>query len=127
MPISAYIVPGMARTATTTDAFNAIAEATRRELLLAIGAGETTVNDLVDRVGLSQPQVSKHLGVLRSVDLVRVRADGRHRWYRVNQPALLPIQDWVREMERIWNVRLDRLDDLLDSIPDDEPTSDQED
>ena len=117
----------MARTATTTDAFNAIAEAARRDLLFAIGAGETTVSDLVDRVGLSQPQVSKHLGVLRSVDLVRVRADGRHRWYRVNEPALLPIQDWVREFERIWNLRLDRLDDLLDDIPDDEPTAGQED
>ena len=118
--------PDMARTATTTDAFNAIAEATRRELLLAIGAGETTVNDLVDRVGLSQPQVSKHLGVLRSVDLVRVRADGRHRWYRVNGPAILPIQDWVREFERIWNLRLDRLDDVLDDMPDDDPDDDQE-
>jgi DNA-binding transcriptional ArsR family regulator len=116
----------MARTATTTDAFNAIAEATRRDLLFAIGTGETTVNDLVDRVGLSQPQVSKHLGVLRSVDLVRVRADGRHRWYRVNGPALLPIQDWVREFERIWNSRLDRLDDVLDDMPDDDPINDQE-
>jgi DNA-binding transcriptional ArsR family regulator len=117
----------MARTATTTDAFNAIAESTRRDLLLAIGAGETTVTELVDRVGLSQPQVSKHLGVLRSVDLVRVRADGRHRWYRVNRPAVEPIQDWVREFERMWNDRLDRLDDLLDTLPDDEPSSDQED
>ena len=117
----------MARTATTADAFNAIAEATRRDLLLAIGAGETTVSDLVDRVGLSQPQVSKHLGVLRSVDLVRVRADGRHRWYRVNGPALRPIQDWVRELERLWNLRLDRLDDLLDEIPDDDLHDTQED
>jgi DNA-binding transcriptional ArsR family regulator len=57
--------------------------------------------------------VSKHLGVLREVDLVRVRTDGRHRWYRVNGPALRPIVDWVREFERIWNRRLDRLDDLL--------------
>jgi DNA-binding transcriptional ArsR family regulator len=116
----------MARTATTTDAFNAIAEAARRDLLNAIGAGELTVNELVDRVGLSQPQVSKHLAVLRDVDVVRVRADGRHRWYRVNGPALQPIHDWVREFERMWNARLDRLDDLLDELPDEDDETDEE-
>ena len=79
---------GMARTPTTTDAFNAVAEASRRDLLDALGAGEATVGELVDRLGLSQPQVSKHLGVLRAVGLVLVRVDGRHRWYRVNGPAL---------------------------------------
>jgi DNA-binding transcriptional ArsR family regulator len=108
IPISAY--DGcMARTSTTTDAFNAVAEASRRDLLDALGTGEATVGELVDRVGLSQPQVSKHLGVLRAVGLVLVRADGRYRWYRVNGPALKPISDWVRT----WNARLDRLDDLL--------------
>jgi DNA-binding transcriptional ArsR family regulator len=126
MPISEYIVDDMARTATTTDAFNAIAEASRRDILSAIGAGESTVGDLVDRVGLSQPQVSKHLGVLRSVDLVRVRAEGRHRWYCVNGRALEPIHEWVRAFERLWNVRLDRLDDLLAELPDD-PTDDDPD
>ena len=104
---------GVARTPTTTDAFNAVAEASRRKLLDAIGAGEVTVGELVDRLGFSQPQVSKHLGVLRTVGLVLVRTDGRHRWYRVNGPALKPIHDWVRSFERIWNTRLDRLDDLL--------------
>ena len=103
----------MARTPTTTDAFNAVAEASRRDLLDAIGAGEVTVSELVDRVGLSQPQVSKHLAVLRAVGLVLVRVDGRHRWYRVNGPVLQPIHDWVRRFERTWNARLDRLDDLL--------------
>jgi DNA-binding transcriptional ArsR family regulator len=103
----------MARAPTTTDAFNAVAEASRRELLDAIGAGEVTVGELVDRLGLSQPQVSKHLGVLRAVGLVLVRTDGRHRWYRVNGPALKPIHDWVRPFARTWNARLDRLDDLL--------------
>ena len=103
----------MARTATTTDAFNAVAEASRRDLLDAIGAGEATVNGLVGRLRLTQPQGSKHLGVLRSVGLVTVRADGRRRWYRVNGPALRPIHDWVRAYERTWNARLDRLDDLL--------------
>ena len=103
----------MARTPTTTDAFNAVAEASRRELLDAIGAGEANVGELVDRVALSQPQVSKHLGVLRAVGLVLVRTDGRHRRYRVNGPALKPIHDWVRPFARTWNARLDRLDDLL--------------
>ncbi len=103
----------MARSATTTDAFNAVADASRRRLLDAIGTGEVTVNELVARLGLSQPQVSKHLAVLRQVGLVSVRQDGRHRWYRVNGPALQPIHDWVRTFERTWNKRLDRLDDLL--------------
>jgi len=103
----------MARTATTTDAFNAVAEAGRRQLLDALGSGEATVGELVDRLGMTQPQVSKHLGVLRAVGLVLVRVDGRHRWYRVNGPALRPIHDWVRTFERTWNERLDRLDDLL--------------
>ncbi|MBA3286951.1 MAG: winged helix-turn-helix transcriptional regulator [Acidimicrobiia bacterium] len=108
----------MARSATTTDAFNAVAEASRRDLLDAISTGEVTVGELVDRLGLSQPQVSKHLGVLRAVGLVLVRVDGRRRWYRVNGPALQPIHEWVRSFERTWNTRLDRLDDLLAELND---------
>jgi DNA-binding transcriptional ArsR family regulator len=103
----------MARTPTTTDVFNAVAEASRRDLLDALGTGEATVGELVDQLGLSQPQVSKHLGVLRAVGLVAVRVDGRRRWYRLNGPALKPIHDWVRAFERTWTKRLDRLDDLL--------------
>jgi DNA-binding transcriptional ArsR family regulator len=103
----------MARTPTTADVFNAVAEASRRDLLDALGDGEATVSELVDRLGLSQPQVSKHLGVLRAVGLVSVRVHGRHRWYRVNGPALKPVHDWVRTFERTWNTRLDRLDDLV--------------
>ena len=103
----------MARTPTTTDAFNAVAEASRRDLLDALGTGEATVGELVDRLGLSQPRCPSTWRVLRAVGLVLVRADGRHRWYRVNGPALKPIHDWVRTFERAWNTRLDRLDDLL--------------
>ena len=103
----------VARAPTTADAFNAVAEASRRDLLDALGDGEATVGELVDRLGLSQPQVSKHLAVLRAVGLVLVRADGKRRWYRVNGPALKPVHDWVRTFERTWNTRLDRLDDLL--------------
>lgn len=110
----------MARSPTTTDAFNAVAEASRRDLLDAIGTREATVGELVDRLGLGQPQVSKHLAVLRAVDLVLVRKEGRHRWYRVNGPALKPIHDWVRTFEGTWNARLDRLDDLLAEIASEE-------
>jgi DNA-binding transcriptional ArsR family regulator len=106
----------MARSATTTDAFSAVAEPSRRRLLDAIGDEELTVGELVDRVGLTQPQVSKHLAVLREVGLVIVRADGKHRRYRIDGRALRPIHDWVRSFERTWNTRLDRLDDLLGEL-----------
>lgn len=103
----------MARTPTTADAFSAIAEPCRRELLDALGAGEATVGGLVEGLGLTQPQVSKHLAVLRTVDLVTVRVDGRHHWYRVNGHVLRPVHDWVAGFERTWSARLDRLDDVL--------------
>ena len=106
----------MPRTPVTTDPFHAVAAPDRRQLLDALGTGEATVGELVERLGLRQPHVSKHLGVLRSVDLVRVRAEGRHRWYRVNGPALQPVHDWVRGFEPTWNDRLDRLDDLLTEL-----------
>jgi DNA-binding transcriptional ArsR family regulator len=112
MLISAYDV-WMARMATTTDAFNAVADASRRALLDALGDREFTVSELVDRLDLSQPQVSKHLAVLREVDVVSARVDGRRRWYRINGPALKPVHDWVRNFEGTWNASLDRLDDLL--------------
>jgi DNA-binding transcriptional ArsR family regulator len=103
----------VARTPTTTDAFNAVSEASRRDLLDALGSGEATVGDLVDRLGLTQPHVSKHLAVLRTVGLVSVRAEGRHRWYRVNGAALRPVYEWICSFESTWNTRLDRLDDVL--------------
>lgn len=113
----------MARTPTTSDAFSALAEPCRRDLLDALGAGEATVGDLVARLGLTQPQVSKHLGVLRAVDLVTVRVDGRRHWYRVNGPVLEPVHDWVRAFERTWNNRLDRLGDLLAELHHQEDSS----
>lgn len=106
----------MARAATTTDAFNAIAEAHRRDILMALSTGEAAVGELVDRLRLPQPQVSKHLGVLRTVDLVRCRTVGRRRVYRVNGAALKPVHDWVRTFEAHWNDRLDRLDDMLTEL-----------
>lgn len=112
MSISVYN-GAVARTATTSDAFSAVAEGSRRGLLDALGSGEATVSDLVQRLGLSQPQVSKHLAVLRAVRLVAVRADGRRRWYRVNGSALQPVYEWVRSFESTWNTRLDTLDDVL--------------
>jgi DNA-binding transcriptional ArsR family regulator len=110
----------VARSATTTDAFSAVAEGSRRDLLDAIGADEATVTELVERLGLSQPQVSKHLAVLRTVGLVSVRADGRQRHYRLNGPALQPVYEWVRSFESTWNDRLDRLDDLLTELQEQE-------
>jgi DNA-binding transcriptional ArsR family regulator len=113
----------VARTATTSDVFNAVAEASRRQILDALGGGEATVGELVDRLGLAQSAVSKHLAVLKAVDLVRVRVDGKHRWYRVNGPALKPIHEWVSAFARTWNDRLDRLDDLLAELKQEEKQS----
>ena len=106
----------MARAATTADAFNAVAEPRRREILDLLARGERPVNDLVERLGVAQPQVSKHLRVLREVGLVEVRDQGRQRLYRLNGVPLKPIHDWVKAYERTWNERLDALDDLLDEL-----------
>ena len=106
----------MARAATTTDAFNAVAEPRRRQILDALAGGERPVNDLVNRLGIAQPQVSKHLRVLREVGLVEVREEGRQRMYRLNGRPLKPIHDWVREFERTWSERFDRLDVVLEEL-----------
>jgi DNA-binding transcriptional ArsR family regulator len=109
----------MARAATTTDAFNAVAEPRRRQILdVLAGAdgGELPVNDLVQAVGLAQPQVSRHLRVLREVGAVAVRHAGRQRLYRIDALALKPIHDWVKSYERSWEDRFERLDDLLSDL-----------
>ena len=106
----------MARAATTTDVFNAIAEPRRRELLDELADGERSVNELVQRLGLPQPLVSKHLRVLREVGAVRVRDDGRRRLYSVDAGALKPLHDWVSNYERMWSERFDALDTVLDEL-----------
>ena len=106
----------MARAATTTDAFNAVAEPRRRQILDLLAAGERPVNDLVQLLGLGQPQVSKHLRVLREVDLVHVRDEGRQRMYRLNAEPLKPIHDWLSKYEQAWNKRFDLMDTVLDEL-----------
>jgi DNA-binding transcriptional ArsR family regulator len=106
----------MARAATTTDVFNAIAEPRRRDLLDALAAGERSVSELVELIGLAQPLVSKHLRVLREVGAVQARDDGRRRLYRVDAGALQPIHDWVSNYEQMWSERFDALDTVLDEL-----------
>ena len=93
--------------------FNAVAEPSRRRILDLLAGGECCVNDLVRLLGFTQPQVSKHLRVLRTVGAVAVRDDGRQRLYRLNGHALKPIHDWVSRYERLWSERFDRLDSIL--------------
>jgi DNA-binding transcriptional ArsR family regulator len=106
----------MARAATTTDVFNAVAEPRRRQILDVLAGGERPVNDLVRVLGLAQPQVSKHLRVLRAVGAVQVRDQGRQRLYRLNGHALKPIHDWVTSYERFWSERFELLDDVLEEL-----------
>jgi DNA-binding transcriptional ArsR family regulator len=110
----------MARAATTTDAFNAVAERRRRQILDVLAGGEHAVNDLVRALALPQPQVSKHLRVLREVGAVDVRSEGRRRLYRLNGRALKPIHDWVKNYERSWSERFDELDVVLEELKDKE-------
>jgi DNA-binding transcriptional ArsR family regulator len=119
MLIWAYILR-MARAATTADAFNAVAEARRRQILDLLARGERPVNDLVAMLGLAQPQVSKHLRVLREVGLVEVREEGRQRMYRLNSGPLKQVHDWVKRYERSWQERFEAMDELLDELQDKE-------
>lgn len=106
----------MPRAATTTDVFNAVGDASRRNLLDALATGEATVGELVDRLDLSQPIVSKHLRVLRDVGLVRCRAHGRHRTYAVNPSGLAPLRTWLQKLTAEINDHYDRLDTYLDEL-----------
>jgi DNA-binding transcriptional ArsR family regulator len=99
----------MARAATTTDAFNAVAEPRRRDILNYLALQERPVGDIVVGLGLEQPSVSKHLKVLRQVGLVRVRRNGRHMFYRTNADAIRPLHEWTKTFERLWQHQLNRI------------------
>ena len=115
MPIAEYI-KSVARASTTSDVFNAIAEADRREILDALITGEKAVGAIVNDLSMSQPQVSKHLRVLSEVGLVRCRADGRRRLYRLEPARLQSFHEWLAKYEQAWNDRLDRVDDYLKEL-----------
>lgn len=115
MPISEYI-EAVARSSATSDVFNAIAEAHRREILDALIAGEKAVGAIVTDLSMSQPQVSKHLRVLSEVGLVRCRPEGRRRLYRLEPAHLRPLYDWLTKYEQAWNDRLDRMDGYLKEL-----------
>jgi DNA-binding transcriptional ArsR family regulator len=115
MPISEYDGT-VARASTTSDVFNAIAEADRREILDVLMTGEKAVGTIVNDLSMSQPQVSKHLRVLSEVGLVRCRAEGRRRLYRLEPARLRPLREWLAKYEQAWNDRLDRMDDYLKEL-----------
>ncbi len=115
MSITEY-VGAVARSSTTSDVFNAIAEARRREILDALMAGEKAVGAIVDDLSMSQPQVSKHLRVLSEVGLVRCRAEGRRRLYRLEPARLRPLYEWLAKYEQAWNDRLDRVEGYLKEL-----------
>jgi DNA-binding transcriptional ArsR family regulator len=117
----------MPRVPTTADAFNAVAEPRRRQILDALAAGELAVGDLVAQLGVPQPLVSKHLRVLREVGLVEARDDGRRRLYRVNGRPLKPIHDWVKGYEQTWSERFDQLDVVLAGLGEQEQEDGSED
>jgi DNA-binding transcriptional ArsR family regulator len=112
MPISEYDWP-VARSSTTSDVFNAIADGHRREVLDALIAGEKAVGEIVNDLSMSQPQVSKHLRVLSEVGLVTCRPEGRRRLYRLEPARLRPLREWLAAYEQAWNARMDRVDDYL--------------
>ena len=115
MSISEY-VRTVARSSTTSDVFNAVAEARRREILDTLMAGEKPVGAIVTHLSMSQPQVSKHLRVLSEVGLVRCRAEGRRRLYSLEPARLRPLHEWLAKYEQAWNNRLDRVDDYLQEL-----------
>jgi DNA-binding transcriptional ArsR family regulator len=114
----------VARSSTTTDVFNAVAEERRREILDALIAGEKAVGTIVNDLSMSQPQVSKHLRVLSEVGLVKCRPEGRRRLYRLEPARLRPFQEWLAKYEQAWNDRLDRMDDYLKELQHKESRSD---
>jgi len=106
----------MARAATTSDAFNAIAEPQRREILVLLRGGERPVTDLARDLGMTQPRASKHLRVLREVGLVRVRGAGKQRLYGLDARGLRTVHEWVGGFERFWSESFDRLDEYVQEL-----------
>src|ERR1700746_444246 len=115
MPISEYDA-SVARSSTTSDVFNAVAEVHRREILDALITGEKAVGAIVSDLSMSQPQVSKHLRVLSAVGLVRCRAEGRLRLFSLEPARLRPLHEWLAKYEQAWSERLDRMDDYLQEL-----------
>jgi DNA-binding transcriptional ArsR family regulator len=108
IPIWEYI-RRVARAATTSDAFNAVAEPRRRDILNYLAMQERSVNEIVDSIGMEQPSVSKHLKVLKDVGLVEARREGRQMLYRVNATAIRPLHEWTSRFERLWQHQLLRI------------------
>ena len=106
----------MARAATTSDAFNAVAEPRRREILLLLAGREHSVNEIVAALRVDQPSVSKHLRVLRDVGLVRMRCSGRQKMYKTNAEGLRPLHEWTSEFERYWNHQLNRVKERAEKL-----------
>jgi DNA-binding transcriptional ArsR family regulator len=105
----------MARAATTSDVFNAVAEPRRREILTLLVVKELPVGEIVTILQLDQPSVSKHLRVLRDVGLVQARRNGRHRLYRTNAQAIQPLHEWTQTFERYWTHQLNRIKDRAEA------------
>src|SRR5580658_1337491 len=115
----------MPQAATTSDAFNAVAEPRRRAILSYLALSERPVGDIVTNLNLDQPSVSKHLRVLRSVGLVRVRCDGRHKYYRTNAEAIRPLHEWAGTFERYWRHQLNRIKERAEAQVSSGPDSNQ--
>src|SRR5580658_8461735 len=106
----------MARASTTSDAFNAVAEPRRREILIYLADAERPVNEIVIALGFEQPSVSKHLKVLRDVGLVRMRCQGRQKLYRTNADAIRPLHEWAGFFERYWQHQLNRVKERAEQM-----------
>ena len=104
----------MPRASTTSDAFNAVAEPRRRDILNYLALQERSVNEIVDTLSMEQPSVSKHLRVLKDVGLVNVRRDGRNMFYRTNADAIRPLHEWASTFERFWRHQLNQIKELAE-------------
>ncbi|MBV9887402.1 MAG: helix-turn-helix transcriptional regulator [Acidobacteria bacterium] len=113
----------MPRASTTSDAFNAVAEPRRRDILNYLALQERSVNEIVDSLSMEQPSVSKHLRVLKDVGLVNVRRDGRNMFYRTNAEAIRPLHEWTRTFERFWQHQLNKIKELAERTTNQQPDS----